>query len=74
MWRRGAGRGLVDVLTLGSRAMEVETERFREAVGERVQLQPCFDDHHATDGYRLAPIEVLRGVFANHWRRGADSW
>jgi hypothetical protein len=68
-----AERGLVDVLTLGSRAMEVETERFREVLGERVQLQPCFDDHHATDGYRFAPIEVLRGVFANHWRRGADS-
>jgi Glycosyl hydrolase-like 10 len=68
-----AERGLVDVLTLGSRAMEVETERFREALGGRVQLQSCFDDHHATDGYRLAPIEVLRGVFANHWRRGANS-
>jgi len=68
-----AERNLVDVLTLGSRAMEVETDRFREVLGERVQLQPCFDDHHATDGYRLAPIEVLRGIFANHWRRGADS-
>ena len=68
-----AEQGLVDVLTLGSRAMEVETERFREVLGERVQLQPCFDDHHATDGYRLAPIEVLRGVCANHWSRGADS-
>jgi len=68
-----ADRGLVDVLTLGSRAMEVETDRFREVLGKRVQLQPCFDDHHATDGYRLAPIEFLRGVFANHWHRGADS-
>ncbi len=68
-----AEQGLVDVLTLGSRAMEVETERFREVLGERAQLQPCFDDHHATDGYRLAPIEVLRGVCANHWSRGADS-
>jgi hypothetical protein len=68
-----AERGLVDVLTLGSRAMEVETDRFREVLGGRVQFQPCFDDHHATDGYRLAPLEFLRGVFANHWRRGADS-
>ncbi len=68
-----AERGLVDVLTLGSRAIEVEVDRFRETVGERVQLQPCFDDHHATDGYRHAPIELFRGVFANHWQRGANS-
>jgi hypothetical protein len=68
-----AEQSLVDVLTLGSRAMDVEVEGFRKAVGGAVQLQPCFDDHHATDGYRYRPIEYLRGVFANHWQRGADS-
>jgi hypothetical protein len=34
---------------------------------------PCFDDHHATDGYRYPPIEVLRGVISNWWQQGADS-
>ena len=68
-----AEQRLVDVLTLGSRSMDVDVEELRTAVGSRIQLQPCFDDHHATDGYRYAPIEFLRGVFANHWNRGADS-
>ena len=68
-----AQQRLVDVLTLGSRTMDVDVEGVRAVVGADVQLQPCFDDHHATDGYRYAPIEVLRGVFANHWQRGADS-
>lgn len=68
-----AAQHLVDVLTLGSRSMDVDVEGMRAAVGPDVQLQPCFDDHHATDGYRYAPIEFLRGVFANHFQRGADS-
>ena len=68
-----ADQKLVDVLTLGSRSMDVDVEGLRAAVGPDVRLQPCFDDHHATDGYRYAPIEFLRGVFANHFRRGADS-
>lgn len=68
-----ASQKLVDVLTLGSRSMDVDVEAFRRVVGNAVQLQPCFDDHHATDGYRYGPIEFLRGVFANHWQRGADS-
>ncbi len=68
-----AEQHLVDVLTLGSRSMDVDVEAFRAAVGKGVQLQPCFDDHHATDGYRYGSIEFLRGVFANHFQRGADS-
>lgn len=68
-----AEQHLVDVLTLGSRTMDVDVEGVRAAVGDGVQLQPCFDDHHATDGYRYAPSEVLRGVFANHFQRGANS-
>ncbi len=68
-----ADKGLVDILTLGSRSIDVEVEGFRKLVGDKVQLQPCFDDHHATDGYRHQSIEFLRGVYANHWQRGADS-
>ena len=69
-----AEQGLVDILTLGSRSMQVDVAGFRELVGRaNVKLQPCFDDHHAADGYRFQPIEFLRGVFANWWQQGADS-
>jgi hypothetical protein len=68
-----ANQHLVDVLTLGSRSMDVDVEGIRAAVGNEVQLQPCFDDHHTTDGYRYGSLEFLRGVFANHFQRGADS-
>ena len=36
-------------------------------------VQPCLDDHHATDGYRYPPIELFRGVFGNWWQEGADA-
>ena len=69
-----ASEGLVDILTLGSRSMDVDVAAFREIVaGRNIKLQPCFDDHHATDGYRSQPIEFLRGVLANWWQQGADS-
>ncbi|NUQ65604.1 MAG: family 10 glycosylhydrolase [Pirellulales bacterium] len=69
-----AAENLVDIFTLGSRSMEVDLGAFRRlTAGRAIRLQPCFDDHHTTDGYRFAPIEVLRGVFANWWQQGADS-
>jgi hypothetical protein len=65
---------LVDIFTLGSRSMDVDVAAFKAFTAERsIKLQPCFDDHHTTDGYRWAPIEFLRGVFANWWEQGADS-
>jgi len=69
-----ARENLVDIFTLGSRSVDVDVAAFRRiTAGRDIKLQPCFDDHHTTDGYRYAPIEVLRGVFANWWRQGADS-
>lgn len=69
-WAEG---DLVDMLTLGTRSMHVDIEGFRAAVaGRNISLRPCFDDHHATDGYRFQDIEFLRGVFANWWQQGAD--
>ena len=69
-----AAENLVDIFTLGSRSMDVDLAAFRRlTAGRNIKLQPCFDDHHTTDGYRYAPIEVLRGVFANWWQQGADS-
>jgi hypothetical protein len=69
-----ARENLVDILTLASRSIEVDLAGYRRATaGKNIKLQPCFDDHHAPDGYRYAPIEVLRGVFANWWQQGANS-
>ena len=68
-----AEQNLVDILTLGSRSIDVDVEGFHEAAGEQVHLQPCVDDHHSTDGYRYQSIDFIRGVFANHWQRGANS-
>lgn len=67
-------QGLVDILALGSRSIEVDIEGFRKVIGDRpVKLQPCLDDHHAPDGYRCPPIEVFRGTFSKWWQQGADS-
>ncbi len=67
-------QNLVDILTLGSRSMDVDIAGFRRATdGGNIKLQPCLDDHHATDGYRFPPIEFFRGVFGNWWQQGADS-
>lgn len=69
-----AEENLVDILTLGSRSNDVDVAAFRAITAARgIKLQPCFDDHHTTDGYRWPPIEVLRGVFGNWWQQGADS-
>ena len=69
-----ARENLVDILTLGSRSMEVDFAAFRRiTAGRGIKLQACFDDHHTTDGYRYPPIELFRGVFGNWWQQGADS-
>ena len=68
-----AEENLVDIFTLGSRSVDVDVAAFRRiTTGRNIKLQPCFDDHHTTDGYRYPSIEVLRGVFANWWQQGAD--
>ena len=64
---------LVDMFTLGSRSMDVDVGAYRRITeGRNIKLHPCFDDHHATDGYRYPPMEVLRGVASNWWQQGAD--
>lgn len=70
-WSR---QNLVDVLTLGTRSVDVDITGYRQTTaGSHIKLQPCLDDHHATDGYRYPPIEFFRGAFANWWQQGADS-
>ena len=67
-------RGLIDILALGSRSVDVDIASFRDLTRRsHVRLQPSLDDWHATDGYRNPPIEFFRGVFGNWWRQGAHS-
>ena len=69
-----AQENLVDIFTLGERSSEVNLAEFRRIVaGKNIKLQPCLDDHHATDGYRSPPVEFFCGVFGNWWQQGADS-
>jgi hypothetical protein len=70
-WAEGR---LVDMLVLGSRTSTVDVPAFRAlTAGSGIRLCPTFDRHHTTDGYYDAPIEYLRGVYANWWQQGADS-
>jgi len=64
---------LVDVLALGVRSFDVDIAAFRRiTAGTHIKLYPSVDDHHASDGYANAPIEVYRAVAANWWHQGAD--
>jgi len=69
-----AQQNLVDILTLGSRSMDVDLAAYRRVTaGHNIKLQPCHDEYHTTDGYRFEPIEFMRGIFSNWWQQGADS-
>ena len=69
-----AAQGLVDVLILGTRTMNVDVGAFRKATaGAPVKLIPSFDCFHATDGYHGdQSIDLLCGVFGNYLHQGAD--
>lgn len=69
-----AAEGLVDVLVLGTRTMDVDVAAFRRAVGGApVKLLPSFDCFHATDGYYGdQSLDLLCGVFGNYLHQGAD--
>ena len=69
-----AREGLVDVLILGTRTINVDVASFRTAMaGAPVKLVPSFDCFHATDGYHGdQSLDLLRGVFGNYLHQGAD--
>jgi hypothetical protein len=69
-----AREGLVDVLILGTRTINVDVASFRKAMaGAPVKLIPSFDCFHATDGYHGdQSLELLCGVFGNYLHQGAD--
>lgn len=69
-----AARGLVDVLIIGTRTINVDVDSFRKVVdGSHVKLLPSFDCFHAADGYHGdQSLDLLRGVFGNYLYQGAD--
>lgn len=69
-----AAQGLVDVLIIGTRTINVDLASFRKAVaGAPVKLIPSFDCFHATDGYHGdQSLDLLCGVFGNYLHQGAD--
>ena len=72
VWAR---ENLVDIFTLGSRSIDVDLAAFRTiTAGRDIKLQPCFDDHHTTDGYRYPPIEILAGYLPTGGSRAPTAW
>jgi len=69
-----AREGLVDVLILGTRTINVDVASFRKAMaGAPVKLMPSFDCFHATDGYHGdQSLDLVCGVFGNYLHQGAD--
>lgn len=68
-----AREGLVDILVIGGRSLEVDIAGFRRATrGTGVKLIPFIDDYHASTGYRQPPVEVFRGMAANWWAQEPD--
>lgn len=63
---------LVDLLTLGSRSINVDVKSFRDIVGDDIKLYPCHDSEHASDGYMYPNMEITRGIFSSWWQMGAD--
>ena len=70
---RWAREQLVDILVPGCRSADVDVEAFtRIAAATGIKVYPSWDDHHSSDGYHEAPVEVYRGVSANWRHKGAD--
>ncbi len=64
---------LVDIFVPGVRSVDVDIAAYRRiTAGTHIRLYPCHDDHHATDGYKNAAVEMIRGVAANWLQQGAD--
>ena len=66
---------LLDIIVLGVRSYDVDVESFRRMTsGKNIKLYPSLDECHTSDGYYCPPIEVLRGVLCNWFKRGLDGF
>ena len=67
------GERLLDIFVLGCRSLAADVYAFRRiTAGGPIKVYVSLDDHHSSDGYNWAPIEVFRGAFSNWYRQGAD--
>lgn len=63
--------GLVDILILGSGAIDIAIEEFKAlAEGTAVLIYPCL--YGWPSRYTPIPAELARGLAANYWFQGAD--
>jgi len=63
--------GLVDILILGSGAIDIAIEEFKDlAKGTGVLIYPCL--YGWPSKYVPIPAELARGLAANYWYQGAD--
>lgn len=70
---RWIGDGLVDIVAMGARSLDVKVGEFKALVGhQHVKLYPSHDRHHGSDGYSYPPLRYHRGVMANFWRQKPD--
>jgi hypothetical protein len=68
-----AKEGLIDILVIGGRSLEVDITGFRRVTKDTgTKLIAYLDDYHASDGYRQPPLEVFRGLAANWWAQEPD--
>lgn len=67
-------QGLVDIVSMGSGAMDIEIEAFKKlAEGTDVRIHPCL---YATrrDEHGVMPIEMYRALASNYHSQGADGF
>mgnify|MGYP001012194071 CR=1 FL=1 len=64
---------LLDIIVMGIRSHDVDVESFRRMTSDKnIKLYASLDEAHTSDGYYAPPIEVLRGVLCNWFKRGVD--
>jgi hypothetical protein len=67
--------GLIDLFVLGSRTMNVDIDFYRKLTENTgIQIYPCIDAHHATDGYRSPGLEWYAGLVSGWLSQGADGY
>jgi hypothetical protein len=63
--------GLIDLLILGSGAIDIDVEAFKKlAKGTDVLVYPCV--YGWPSGYMPAPVALHRALAMNYWHQGAD--
>ena len=63
--------GLIDIIIMGSGAIDIEVAKFKELTsGTDVLVYPCL--YGIAGAYRPTPVEMARALAVNYWHQGAD--